>query len=97
MEDAISGVEIAAAPCLLALAVISLPLCLHVGWGQYEASLALLWYSVNPLFCEQARLYLRLELFRGKFFFLSFSFFFPSLWVYLSLGCYLTLVLSDCP
>ena len=60
VEDALSGAEIVASPCLPALAVISLPLCLHVGWGQYEASLALLWYSVNPLFCEQARLHVRL-------------------------------------
>ena len=36
--------------------------------------LALLWCSVNPLFCERARLWVRLEPFVGKFFF-----FFPSL------------------
>ena len=30
MEDAISGAEIVAAPCLLALAITSLPLCLWV-------------------------------------------------------------------
>ena len=35
---AFSGDEIAAAPCLLALAVKSLPLCLQVGRGQYAAS-----------------------------------------------------------
>jgi len=38
VEDAcISGAEIAAAPCLLALAVASLPLCLWVGRGWYAA------------------------------------------------------------
>ena len=38
VEDAcISGAEIAAAPCLLALAVASLPLCLWVGRGRYAA------------------------------------------------------------
>ena len=35
------------------------------------------WYSLNPLFCEKARLCLRLEPFAGKFFF--FFFFFPFL------------------
>ena len=38
LEDAISEVEIAAAPCLLALAVSSLPLCVWAGRGQYTAS-----------------------------------------------------------
>ena len=38
LEDAISEVEIAGAPCLLALAVTSLPLCLWVGRGWYTAS-----------------------------------------------------------
>ena len=38
-----------------------------VGNWLVHSQLALLWYSFNPLFCEPARLYLRLELFRGKF------------------------------
>jgi len=33
VEDAISGAEIVAAPCLLALIVASLPLCLWIGRG----------------------------------------------------------------
>ena len=67
VEDAISGAEIA--PRLLALAVAHLPLC------PVCSQVALLWYSINPLFCEQARLCLRLELFTGKF---SLSLFFLS-------------------
>ena len=65
VEDAISGAEIA--PCLPALAVICLPLCLWQRGGPVRSQLALLWYLLNPLFCEQARLCLRLELFTGKF------------------------------
>ena len=38
VEDAISGTEIAAAPCFLLPAVTSLPLCLQMGRGQYSAS-----------------------------------------------------------
>ena len=45
------------ASCLLALAVGSLPLCLQAGRGRYAA---LLWYLLNPLFCEWVRAY------RGK-------------------------------
>ena len=56
-EGAISVAEIAAASCLLALAVGSLPLCLQAGRGRYAA---LLWYLLNPLFCEWVRAY------RGK-------------------------------
>ena len=65
-----------------------LPTCLSASsWGRGPvcSQLALLWYSLNPLFCEWARLCLRLELFAGKF---SLSFF--SLWLSHSLGCYLT-------
>ena len=72
VEDAISGAEIS--PCLPALAVTRLPLCLWWGNGPVRSWLALLWYSLNPLFCEQAQLCLRLELFMGKFS-LSVSFF----------------------
>ena len=52
VEDAISGSEIA--HCLPALAVTRLPLCLWWGNGPVRSWLALLWYSLNPLFCEQA-------------------------------------------
>ena len=90
VEGVISGAEITAAPCLPALAVTHLPLCL---WGQWEGVpvcswLALLWYSLNLLFCEWARLDIRA--FHGK------VLFFP-LWQSHSLGCYLLLAPSDCP
>ena len=54
-----------------------------------SSRLALLWYSLNPLFCELARL--PLEPFAGKF---SLSFF---LWQSHCLNCYLMLAPSDCP
>ena len=93
VEDAISVAEIS--PCFPALAVTHLPLCLQWGDGPARSQLALLWYSLIPLFCEQARLCLRLELFTGKF---SLSLlFFSSFWLSYSLGCYLTLAPSDCP
>ena len=64
----VSVTEIAAAPCLPALAVAHLPLCLL----RREQPI---WYSLNPLLCEQASLHVRA--FRGKF---SLSvFFFSSL------------------
>ena len=69
----VSGAEIA--PCLPAFTY--LPLCLWLGDGLVHSLLALLWYSLNPLFFEQARLCLKLELFVGKF---SLSLFF-SLWL----------------
>ena len=53
VEDALSGAEIA--PCFLALAVAHLPLCLWRGDRPVHSRLALLWYLLNPLFCEQAR------------------------------------------
>ena len=81
VEDAVSGAEIA--PCLPALAVAHLPLCLWPGEGLVLCRLALLWYSLNPLFCEQARLCLRLEPFSGKFS-LSFSFSGYTVWVAIS-------------
>ena len=88
VKDAISGAEIA--PCFLALAVARLPLCLWRGDGPVRSQLALLWYSLNSLFCEQGRLCLRLELFMGKFSLsLSLSLFFFPLWSSHSLGCYL--------
>ena len=57
--------------------------------GPVCSPLALLWYSLSPLFCERAWQCLRLGLFTGQFF-LSF-------WLSHSLGCYLKLVPSDCP
>ena len=73
----VSGAEIA--PCLQALAVPRLPLCLQWGKGPVYSHLALLWYLLNPFLCEQARLRLRLEFFMGKFS-CSLSFFL-SLWL----------------
>ena len=74
-----------------------LPLCLLLGvGGPFCSQLALLWYSLIPLFCKPARLCLRLELFMGKFSLLLFFFFF-SLWLSHSLGYCLTLAPSDCP
>ena len=55
VEDVISGAEIAAAPCLLALAVSRLPLCLRGGRALCGSWLALLWYLLNPLLCEHTR------------------------------------------
>ena len=93
MEDAISGAEIA--PHLLALAVTCLPLCLQQGEGLVCSLLAFLWYSLNPLFCERARLCL--IAFHGKILSLGLLFLF-----FLSLAipqfeCYLTLAPLDCP
>ena len=63
------------------------PACLSASSGGEEpvsSLLALFWHSLNPLFCEPARMWLRLELF-----FLSLSLFFPlsvcpTLWVSIS-------------
>ena len=76
VEDAISGAEVASR--LLALAVARLPLCLQQGDGLVLSQLALIWYSLSPLFCEWAWQCLRLELFTGKVS-LSLSLFFFSL------------------
>ena len=84
VEDAISGAKIASH--LLALAAACLPLCLQWGKGLICIRLALLWCSLNPLFCEQARLLWESSL--------SLFFLFSS--GYRSLGCYLTLAPSDC-
>ena len=80
LEDAaISGTKIT--PCLLALAVACLPLCPQQGDGPARSGLALLWYSLNPLICEQAQLCLRLELLVEKFS-LSLSLFdYPRVWI----------------
>ena len=67
--------------------------------GPVHSRLALLWYSLSPLFCEQAQQCLRLELFEAKI--LSVSFLSDParapLWLSHGLGCYLTLAPSDCP
>ena len=63
------------------------PACLSASSGGEEpvsSLLALFWHSLNPLFCEPARMWLRLELF-----FLSLSLFFPlsvcpTVWVSIS-------------
>ena len=62
VKDATSGAKVA--PCLPALTVAHLSLCLQWGEGLVHSWLALLWYSLNPLFCEWARLCLRA--FSGK-------------------------------
>ena len=61
----VSGAEIT--PCLLALPVAHLPLCL---WERpVHSQLALLWYSLTRLFCEHARLHLRALIGEVLFFF----------------------------
>ena len=67
-------------PCILitSLDVNRLPFCLRWGDGPVRRRLTLLWYSLNSLSWEWARLPLRLELFVGKFS-LSFCFFLLSL------------------
>ena len=71
VEYAITGAKIA--PHLPALAAAHLPLCLQQGERPVCSWLALLWYLLSPLFCEQDWQCLRLELFAGKSS-LSFSF-----------------------
>ena len=71
VEDVVSGAK--NAPYLPAQAVTCLPLWFQWGDGLVHSRLALLWYSLNTLFCEQARLHLRLELF-GKVLSLSLYF-----------------------
>ena len=91
VEDAISGAKIA--PYVPALAVACLPLCLWWGDGPVPSQLALLWYSLNPLFCEWARLCLRAFCRKVHSLFLSpaarYLFFFslsgyPTVWVAIS-------------
>ena len=76
VEDVGSGVEIA--PHLLALVVAHLTLCLQRAEGPVYSCLALLWCSLNPLFCEQAMLSWESSL--------SLSFFpvYPTVWVSIS-------------
>ena len=75
-------------PCLPALAVACLLLPPAAGEGPVCSWLPLLWYLLNPLFCEWASLCVRLEPFMRKFFFFFFSFF--PLWLSHSFGGYLT-------
>jgi len=86
VDDAVSRAEID--PCLPALAITYLSLCLQRGYGLVCSWLALLWYSLNPLFCELARLCLRLELFVESSLSLSYFFFslsgYPTVWVAIS-------------
>ena len=84
VEDAVSGPEIFSR--LLSLAVTHLPLYyIWQGDGPGRSQLAFLWYLLNPLFCEPARLCLRLELFCGKVLSFSLSLFFlsgyPAVWI----------------
>ena len=85
------GTEIAS--CLPVLAVIHLSLCLRWRGEDCTQQLALIWYWLNPLFCERARL----EPLTGKFSFCVFFFLSLSLWLYHSLSFYLTLAPSYCP
>ena len=89
VEDALSRAEIA--PCLLALAVTYLPLCLWLGGGAVCSQLALL--GIHSILCSVSGSGCTLEPFIGKFFF----FFFFSLSGDPSLGRSLTLACSDCP
>ena len=80
LEDAVSGSLIA--PCPPALAVACLPLCLRQGDGLVCSWLALLWYSLNPLFCERMRLCLRA--FQGNVLFFPSLSGYPTVWVAIS-------------
>ena len=88
VEDAISGAEIAAAPCLLTLAVVGLPLCLQRWRGVHTDSQ--LSFVIHSILCSVSVPGWELEHLVGKTYFLS-------LWRYHSLGCYLTLAPLDCP
>ena len=59
VEVAVSGAEIAPAPCLPTLAVTHLPLCPQRGRALSGSGLALFWYSLghNPLFSECTRVH----------------------------------------
>ena len=54
-------------PLLFGSCFAHLPLCLQWEEGPVCSQLPLLWYLLNFLFCEWARLCLKLELFAGKF------------------------------
>ena len=64
------------------------PLCLYpAGKGLERSQPALLYYSLTPLLCEWARLWVRLENFTGKFYLSFFLFGYPIVWV--AISCYL--------
>ena len=85
VEDVVSGAEIAAAPYFPALAVTHLPLCLQGGRALYCHQIVLLWYSLNPLFCEHNRgHHVVLEPFVGKVFFCFCLCGDPMVWVAIS-------------
>ena len=95
VEDFVSGAEILAAPCLPAMAVTHLPICLQGGRALYSSQLALLWYLLNSLFSEHARDYcVVFEPFTSKVFVCLFVLF---LCQSHSLGCYLAVAPSGCP
>ena len=71
----VSGAEIGAAPCLPALAVLACLSAFGGGEGPLCSQLALLWYLLNPLFCEQARLHV--TAFQEKVLFFSVSLVIP--------------------
>ena len=92
VEDAVSGAKTVAAPCIQALAVTYLHLCLQREKALFGSKLALLCYLLSPLLCEHARGHSEaLEPFAGKVFLSLFL----SLWQ--SHISYLTLAPSDCP
>ena len=74
VEDAVSRGNTAAAPCLPALAVAHLPLCLWGGRALSSSHLVFLSYFPNPLFCDHARVHhVALESFEAKVLFCCFS------------------------
>ena len=93
VEDAISGALIAAAPCLLALAVTCLPLCLQQGRGLHAA--ILLSFGIHSIPCSASGPGCQLEPFMGKS--VVVVGFFLSPCQSHSLDCYLMLPPSDCP
>ena len=91
VEDTVSGSEIAAVPYLPTLAVTHLPLCLPQERGLCCGLLALLWYSLSPLFCECARRQHQSLVWESSVCVCV------CVWQSQGLGCYLMLVPSDYP
>ena len=99
VKHELSGTESAMASSLLALAVAHLPFCLQGETALNGSQLLLLLYSLghNPLFYEHTRSHCEAsEPFMGKLCFFVCLFVFMSLQPSHSLGCYVTLALSDC-
>ena len=86
----VSAAEIGPAPCLMALAVTHLPLCLQGGRALNGRWLALFWYLLghNPLLYEPMRSHHAVQ----EPFVEMFLFLFEE-----GGSCYLTLAPSDCP